>query len=576
MRAQEFISLMEYINKDVMSLGFSDEQSILDNKFIIKAETIAGSGPDFAGISLPKFKMLAIEVVDAQNPEKVVATAKFKIHGALWWKNLQAKMINVVPDYRRQGIATAVYQYVSKLGNTIKPSNVQLPPGQEMWKGFDRKHSLDEQSMAEDAFYGIEITLQDLGDDMIQIEAHAAGRELGYVTFVQEGDTLLPQDLHVDERYRGQGIAAAMYDYAKSRGYKIRRSGQQTDAGAGFWAKHRPEQNVWETVNRKGFERGFEQTKPYGDYTLRATPGYMAYIPGRVSRVSNFFRIEAYLGKSMVAWVNFEDRDGHLEAMDVHVEPRHRRKGIASAMYDFAKDIGNTIKPSHKQTALGREFSRHYNKPDVAKNTIESVDVDAIHAAALREHLLLNPTVLEGRDDTNRIKSFLHLHSTPKPHVGNQYVYASVQITPLADYVNIAHFGSQHQLIDLTHDHAYFDIDGTTKRFPEKGSLSGDALSRIYFFDSKKEFDQFAIMLSLKLSDYKHSSQLLDEPAMTENFADGKNPQDRGDSARHGIPRHATIAQLEKIRSSKTASPRKKQLAHWQINMRRGRAKSRK
>jgi hypothetical protein len=150
MRAKEFINLMEYINKDVMSLGFSDEQSVLDNKFIIKAETISGSGPDFAGIPLPKFKMLAIEVVDAQNPEKVVATAKFKMHGALWWKNLQARMINVVPDYRRQGIATAVYQYVSKLGNTIKPSNVQLTPGQEMWKGFKRKHSLDESGMAED------------------------------------------------------------------------------------------------------------------------------------------------------------------------------------------------------------------------------------------------------------------------------------------------------------------------------------------------------------------------------------------------------------------------------------------
>jgi hypothetical protein len=37
-----------------------------------------------------------------------------------------------------------------------------------------------------------------------------------------------------------------MYDYVKSKGYKIRRSGQQTDAGAGFWNKHRPEQNVWE------------------------------------------------------------------------------------------------------------------------------------------------------------------------------------------------------------------------------------------------------------------------------------------------------------------------------------------
>lgn len=59
-----------------------------------------------------------------------------------------------------------------------------------------------------------------------------------------------------------------------------------------------------------------------------------------------------------------------------------------------------------------------------------------------------------------------------------------------------------------------------------------------------------------------------------ENFADGRNPQDKGDSARHGIPKNATIAQLKKIRSSDSASPRKKQLAHWQINMRQGKKKS--
>jgi hypothetical protein len=58
-----------------------------------------------------------------------------------------------------------------------------------------------------------------------------------------------------------------------------------------------------------------------------------------------------------------------------------------------------------------------------------------------------------------------------------------------------------------------------------------------------------------------------------ENFADGRGPGRPGDSKRAGIPKGATIAQLKKIRSSKTASPRKKQLAHWQINMRQGRKK---
>lgn len=58
-----------------------------------------------------------------------------------------------------------------------------------------------------------------------------------------------------------------------------------------------------------------------------------------------------------------------------------------------------------------------------------------------------------------------------------------------------------------------------------------------------------------------------------ENFADGKGPGKQGDSKRAGIRKGATIAQLKKIRSSSTASPRKKQLAHWQINMRQGRSK---
>jgi hypothetical protein len=63
------------------------------------------------------------------------------------------------------------------------------------------------------------------------------------------------------------------------------------------------------------------------------------------------------------------------------------------------------------------------------------------------------------------------------------------------------------------------------------------------------------------------------EKDVDENFADGKNPQDKGDSARHGIRKGMDIADLKKIRSSDSASPRKKQLAHWQINMRQGKKK---
>jgi GNAT superfamily N-acetyltransferase len=116
-----------------------------------------------------------------------------------------------------------------------------------------------DQSLREESFNGIDIDM-DIEGDEIMVTAMGNGRELGHVLFVDEGEYLMPQDLEVDERFQGQGIAAAMYDYVKSKGYKIRRSGQQTDAGAGFWGKHRPEQNVWENfADGKKSEMNLEQ-----------------------------------------------------------------------------------------------------------------------------------------------------------------------------------------------------------------------------------------------------------------------------------------------------------------------------
>jgi predicted chitinase/GNAT superfamily N-acetyltransferase len=112
---------------------------------------------------------------------------------------------------------------------------------------------------------GIDLSFEKIKDDeyvsddddeniVAQVTATSNGKELGHVLFSIDGNTLLPQDLEVDERYRGQGVAKIMYDYVKSLGYQIRRSGQQTDAGAGFWSKHRPSQNVWETELDEGWK----------------------------------------------------------------------------------------------------------------------------------------------------------------------------------------------------------------------------------------------------------------------------------------------------------------------------------
>lgn len=65
----------------------------------------------------------------------------------------------------------------------------------------------------------------------------------------------------------------------------------------------------------------------------------------------------------------------------------------------------------------------------------------------------------------------------------------------------------------------------------------------------------------------------LTRPKLDENFADGKGPGRPGDSQRHGIPKKATMAELEKAAHAKG---RKGQLARWQLNMRRGKAKHHK
>jgi len=56
----------------------------------------------------------------------------------------------------------------------------------------------------------------------------------------------------------------------------------------------------------------------------------------------------------------------------------------------------------------------------------------------------------------------------------------------------------------------------------------------------------------------------------TENFADGKNPQDKGDAKRHGVPTKASVSTLRKVAKQ---GGRKGQLAHWLANMKSGRSK---
>jgi hypothetical protein len=72
------------------------------------------------------------------------------------------------------------------------------------------------------------------------------------------------------------------------------------------------------------------------------------------------------------------------------------------------------------------------------------------------------------------------------------------------------------------------------------------------------------------LSVAQQDSNSLKDTLKFENFADGRNPQDKGDSKRHGVPTKASVSTLRKVAKQ---GGRKGQLAHWMANMKAGKAK---
>lgn len=81
--------------------------------------------------------------------------------------------------------------------------------------------------------------------------------------------------------------------------------------------------------------------------------------------------------------------------------------------------------------------------------------------------------------------------------------------------------------------------------------------------------------LAMRVDDYARENdmeqvRMQGNFGMHENFADGKNPQDKGDSKRHGVPTKASVSTLRKVAKQ---GGRKGQLAHWMANMKSGKAK---
>ena len=104
----------------------------------------------------------------------------------------------------------------------------------------------------------------------VDIRAMTGDSQMAYVVFYRDGDTLVADDLAVEEQYKGQGIAKIMYDYVKGLGFIVKRSSDQLVAGKKFWDKNKgAENNIWE----QGVAEGYSVT----DFNIRCFESWTDY-----------------------------------------------------------------------------------------------------------------------------------------------------------------------------------------------------------------------------------------------------------------------------------------------------------
>ena len=111
--------------------------------------------------------------------------------------------------------------------------------------------------------------------------------------------------------------------------------------------------------------------------------------------------------------------------------------------------------------------------------------------------------------------------------------------------------GHKKEIQSASDDKVYDIIDKMMTRIAKAHGISGQKLHDMWV----EKYGQIPDTWIMKIS---------------ENFADGKNPQDKGDSKRHGINTKASVSSLRKTAKQ---GGRKGQLAHWLANMKAGRSK---
>jgi GNAT superfamily N-acetyltransferase len=208
-------------------------------------------------------------------------------------------------------------------------------------------------------------------DKNVSIYAYSGGKELAHVHFDRDNNNILPYDLEVGEDYRGQGIAAVMYDYAKELGYRVERGLKQTDAGKYFWDKNRGEEGlVWEAEldeiaripQSELGDWGEEGTivAPEHEVEKKELPGGSGFTYAVDRTGQGNLEIMIFDGEKLAAELDLFETQDVLNTWGVEtvvVERPYRGRGLGKALYGIALSILKlTIEAGQTQTKHGQQM----------------------------------------------------------------------------------------------------------------------------------------------------------------------------------------------------------------------------
>lgn len=248
-----------------------------------------------------------------------------------------------------------------------------IPLGAEAGGKFDYNHVLTPEHRAA----GYSLHVEDHGPALTAHLNHQ-GQEVGGVTGMVDGNrgagaTITPHSV-IDEKHRGGGLGGTMYEALMAHAYHNGIKGVAGDSHSASASRVHQKLSAKHGLGYKGagfnpagfggqgsyepYSYDLKSELPMSKVALDPNAGYTFSVEHDDNTYPPLARVWAHHGGRQVGFVEFNKHHigrKYMQSRQTYVEPEHRRKGLASAMYAHAESqLGRKMLPSDDQTNAGR------------------------------------------------------------------------------------------------------------------------------------------------------------------------------------------------------------------------------